>query len=105
MNIAISGILFDGPYSLSSWDAPGGAAVYSVLYKQEGSWNVTYVGETSDLDERCIAAHHERDCWIDRAGSESSLHIAVYPMPNSTEQQRKRIQVKIKFENEPPCND
>ncbi|MFQ5968998.1 MAG: hypothetical protein ACE5J2_00680 [Nitrososphaerales archaeon] len=105
MGIAISGILFDGPYSLSNWDVPRQAALYSILYKQTGNWNLAYVGESSNLDERGISSHHKRDCWIERAGSESNLYIAIYPMPNSTEQKRKRIEAKIKIENEPPCND
>ena len=104
MSIAISGILFDGPYSLSSWDSTGGAALYCILYKQADKWNVVYVGETSNLDENVISSHQKRDCWLERTGSESNLYIAIYPMPNSTERQRLRIEAKIKIENEPPCN-
>jgi hypothetical protein len=105
MGIAISGIMFDGPYSLNDLDIPKGAAVYSVLYKQADNWHVVYVGETSDLNEKSINLHHKRGCWIERAGSELNLYIAIYPMPDSIQRQRQRIQAKIKFENEPPCND
>ena len=105
MSIAISGILFDGPYSLSDFDVPKGAAVYSVLYKQADNWHLVYVGETSNLDEKSINSHQKRNCWIEKAGSVPNLYIAIYPMPDSTQRHRQRIQSKIKYENEPPCND
>ncbi len=105
MGIAISGILFDGPYSLSDFDVPEGGTVYCVLYKQADSWHLVYVGETSNLDKKNVNAHPKRSCWIERAGSELNLYIAIYPMPDSTQRHRQRIQSKIKYENEPPCND
>ncbi|MFQ5940668.1 MAG: hypothetical protein ACE5KA_03095 [Nitrososphaerales archaeon] len=104
MSITISGIVFDGPYSLSNWDAPRQAALYCILYKEASTWNLAYVGESSNLDEKSISSHHKRDCWIGKAGSESNLYIAVYPMENSTQKQRQAVEVKIKIENEPPCN-
>jgi hypothetical protein len=104
MGITISGIVFDGPYLLSNWDAIGGAGVYCILYKQGGSWNLAFVGETGNLDDS-IRSHHKRDCWIDKAGSESELYIAIYPIPDSTVRQRQRIETRIKIENEPPCNN
>jgi len=105
MGIAISGILFDGPYPLTDWGGPEEAAVYSILYKQANNWNVVYVGETSNLDQKSISSHPKRECWINRAGSESNLFIAIYLMPDSTQRERLVVAGKIKFENEPPCND
>lgn len=105
MGITISRIVFDGPYSLSSLEPSREAVLYTILYKREGNWNVAYVGEANNLDESTINSHHKRGCWIERAGSESDLYIATYPVPDSTEKQRRVLVAKMKFENEPPCND
>jgi hypothetical protein len=104
MGITISSIVFDGPYSLNNWEVPREAAVYCILYKQANSWNVAFVGETSNLDEKLINSHQKRNCWIESAGSESNLYIAIHPMPSSTQKERLGIEVLIKIENEPPCN-
>lgn len=104
MGITISGTVFDGPYPLSGWDAPGEPAVYCVLYKQAASWHLVYVGESDNLDAKSISSHPKRGCWIDKAGSESDLYIAIYPVPDSTQRQRRGMETMIKIENEPPCN-
>jgi len=103
--ITISSIVFDGPYQLNNWESTEGAVVYCILYKDPKNWNVAYVGESDNLDKGSISSHPKRDCWIGKAGSESNLYIAIYPLPDSVQRQRLRITAKIKLENEPPCNE
>ena len=43
-------------------------------------------------------------CWIQHAGSEKMLYLAIYPMPNSQETDRERITQKIISKYKPPCN-
>ena len=43
-------------------------------------------------------------CWIEHAGSEKMLYLAIYPMPNSQETDRARITQKIISKYKPPCN-
>ena len=43
-------------------------------------------------------------CWIQHAGSEKMLYLAIYPMPDSQETDRERITQKIISKYKPPCN-
>ena len=43
-------------------------------------------------------------CWIQHAGSEKLLYLAIYPMPDSEESARERIVQKIISKYRPPCN-
>ena len=43
-------------------------------------------------------------CWIQHAGSEKMLYLAIYPMPDSQETDRERITQKIISKYKPQCN-
>ena len=43
-------------------------------------------------------------CWIQHSGSEKTLYLAIYPMPDSQESDRERITRKIISKYNPPCN-
>ena len=43
-------------------------------------------------------------CWIQHAGSERMLYLAIYPMPDSQESDRERITQKIISKYKPTCN-
>ena len=43
-------------------------------------------------------------CWIQHAGSEKMLYLAIYPKPDSQETDRERITQKIISKYKPPCN-
>ena len=43
-------------------------------------------------------------CWLQHAGSENLLYLAIYPMPDSEESDRERIVQKIISKYRPPCN-
>ena len=43
-------------------------------------------------------------CWLQHAGSEELLYLAIYPMPDSKESDRERVVQKIISKYRPPCN-
>ena len=43
-------------------------------------------------------------CWLQHAGSEELLYLAIYPMPDSEENERQRVVQKIISKYRPPCN-
>ena len=43
-------------------------------------------------------------CWLQHAGSEELLYLAIYPMPDSKESDRERVVQKIISKYKPPCN-
>ena len=43
-------------------------------------------------------------CWLQHAGSEDLLYLAIYPMPDSKESDRERVVQKIISKYRPPCN-
>ena len=43
-------------------------------------------------------------CWLQHAGSENLLYLAIYPMPDSEESDRERVVQKIISKYRPPSN-
>ena len=41
---------------------------------------------------------------LQHAGSEELLYLAIYPMPDSEENERQRVVQKIISKYRPPCN-
>ena len=43
-------------------------------------------------------------CWLQHAGSEELLYLAIYQMPHSEDSDRQRVVQKIISKYRPPCN-
>ena len=100
-------ISFEGPFEITKWDPPFRAAVYVIMVKgeKEGYYRLIYVGESSNLSERGFyKSHHAYNCWIRIAGSESNLFIGVHKMPESTQEDRTKIEQQLISEYNPTCN-
>jgi hypothetical protein len=112
MGIDIGGAEFEGPFQMEVWNPPRKAAVYAIMTKQDdptdkpASYLPIYIGQSENLDERgFIRSHHKFGCWMREAGSTVNIFIAVYPMPNSTEADRQRIESQLISKYKPVCND
>lgn len=103
-------IKFEGPYPITSWNPPLRAAIYAIMVKSDpvnrpNMYKVLYIGESGNLSERGFyKTHHASQCWLQQAGSLSSLFIAIYLMPSSTEEERQNIEAQLIEEYSPPCN-
>jgi len=110
MSITWGNNVFDGPYKITEWDPPYRAGVYSIMYKKNpktkpNTFSILYFGESGNLDDRgFFQSHHKYDCWIKYAETEDNLYIGIHLMPNSTEEERRRVESDLIDEYSPPCN-
>jgi hypothetical protein len=109
LTIQWGNITFDGPYRITTWDPPYRAAVYAIMYKQDPNSNTYYIiyfGESSNLSDRGFyRSHHKFQCWLRAAGSESNIYIGIYQMPNSSPEERRRVESALINQYNPRCND
>lgn len=96
---------FLGPIPLSDWGPPMGKLVYLVLSRTKDRFNILYVGDCEHTDDKAFFIQHEQfKCWVEKAGSDSALHVAVFPIKDSKTKQRQFIQRRIISNYHPPCN-
>ena len=108
MTIKWGDVAFSSPTKITEWEPPRKAALYVIMRpaEEQGSYYIIYVGESGNLSERGFYKnHHKYECWIEKAGSEDKLFIGIYTMPNSTEEERKKLESEILKKTKPPCND
>jgi len=110
MTITWGEVRFDGPYPITEWDPPFKAAIYAIMMKPDprnkpDTYRILYFGESSNLSERGFyRSHHKYQCWIQHAGSDANLYIGIYPMPNSTQEDRQKVENKLVSQYNPECN-
>ncbi|WP_157832511.1 hypothetical protein [Candidatus Nitrosotenuis chungbukensis] len=96
---------FLGPIKLSEWGPPMEQVIYILLNRTKDSFQMIYVGESEKSQDADFFKKHEKSkCWIDSAGSEANLYLSVYPMWDSTPDERKRLAGKIIHKYKPSCN-
>ncbi|HSA97865.1 MAG TPA: hypothetical protein VLF17_02170 [Candidatus Nitrosotenuis sp.] len=106
MTLQILSYEFLGPIRLSEWGPPMEQVVYILLAKSKGTFQVVYVGESEKSDDLDFFKSHEKSkCWAAAAGSEKDLYLSIYPMWNSTQDERKRLTTKIIQKYRPQCNE
>lgn len=106
MPITWGGITFTTPVRITTWEAPYRAAVYTISIRTDNSFSPIYFGESGNLDERgFLRSHHSYQCWLREAVSEQNIYISIYPMPNSTEEQRQEIEGRLISQYHPVCNE
>ena len=104
-------VSFEGPYPIIDWEPPYSDAVYAMMIKPDpknkpDTYRILYFGESSNLSERGFyRSHHKYDCWLQHAGSESNLYIGIHRMPNSTVEERRKVESKLIEQYHPACND
>lgn len=109
MTITWGNTRFSEPELLSTWDPPLRAAVYAIMMRPDPqgnptSYRILYFGESGNLSERGFASHHKLQCWKDHTDSEANLYVGVHPMPESTEEQRRKIESDLVSQYNPVCN-
>jgi len=105
MSMQILQYEFLGPVSLSEWGPPMGELVYVVLSGNKDRFDMLYAGDCEHTDESSFFVQHEQfKCWIERAGSESALYLAVFPMKGYGTQRRQTVLHRILSSYKPPCN-
>ncbi|MFZ8921965.1 MAG: hypothetical protein ACO2Y0_03285 [Nitrosopumilaceae archaeon] len=106
MSIQILQYEFLGPIKLDEWGPPMEKVVYLILSRTKDSFNIIYVGDCEKTDEKnFFITNTDFKCWIQKAGSENSLYLAILPMFNSPPSARTGIINKILQRYKPSCNE
>jgi len=100
---------FSEPESLAKWNTEEKNGIYVLLIKdpieKSKPYKAIFFGESNDLSDPGFLRSHQRfDCWIQEAGSEADLHIATFPMPNSTPGLRQSVVTFLVKYYHPVCN-
>ncbi len=95
---------FLGPIPLSEWGPPMGDLVYLVMSRDKDRFNILYVGDCSYTNDKAFFIQHKQfKCWVEKAGTDSALHLAVLPLKDNPKQ-RQLIQRRILSTYRPLCN-
>lgn len=105
MGIQILQYEFLGPVPLSEWGPPMGEILYAVLSRDRDRFNMLHAGDCEHTDDKAFFIQHEQfKCWVEKAGSDSALYLAVFPMKDSGAQRRRAVLQRIIRSYKPPCN-
>ncbi len=97
-----------GPFS--GWLGAGGAGLFAVMVQPNaktnpGDFRVVYFGEHDNLiDSEFFRSHPKFRCCVSEAGNADGLHFAIFPLPDSTAEQRKHIAKLLAEQFRPICN-
>ena len=105
MPIQILNYEFLGPIRLSEWGPPMEKVVFLLFKRTKDTFAMIFADELEKTDDAGFFTKHEKfQCWIQNAGSEDNLYLSIYPMWDSSEDQRKKILQKIIASFRPLCN-
>ena len=88
--------IFESPEPLSEV-----AGVYVVWSKNgEDEWDVLDVGQAENVRQRLLV-HDRKDCW--KRLCIGTIYYSACPMPESNEEERRRVEAVIRKQADPPC--
>lgn len=94
---------FLGPVPVSEWGPPMKNLVYVLLAADGEKFSIIYAGQCASSDDPAfLTSNPGFKCWMERAGAEKNLHIAVLPV--AEEEDRGRVVRAILQKYSPPCN-
>ncbi len=79
--------------------------VYIILSRDKDQFRPTYAGVCEQTHDRAFFTSMDSfKCWISMAGSEQNLYLAILPMFESDEYERRRITDRVITALKPSCN-
>lgn len=79
--------------------------VYLILSRSKDVFNILYVSECENTaDNAYFVKNPSFKCWVEKAGSDKFLYLAILPMFDSAVDQRNNIVSKIVSKYQPLCN-
>ena len=94
-----------GPIEISEGGPPMSQLIYLLFSKTKDGFNMLYASHVEKTDKTDFFTQNDKfKCWIQHAGSEELLYLAVFPIPDSESSDRERIVQKIISKYRPPCN-
>ena len=105
MSIQILQYEFLGPIPISEWGPPMEKLVYLILSRNKDKFDIIYVGDCQKTDDKSFFTSHKQfQCWLNQSGSEQSLHLAILPLFESSNEKRMNVIQKILSQYKPHCN-
>ena len=105
MSIQILQYEFLGPIKLQEWGPPMEKVVYLIMSRQKDSFDIIYAGDCEQTqDEAFFINHSSFKCWAEKSGSEKALYLAILPMFESGNNERKKILEHVLVRYRPICN-
>ena len=113
LNIIFDDYEFSEPIKIIEWEPPESKGLYVILKPSlSGPVNLPfqpiYFGQTENFSERgFIESHGKYECWEREAGSKEDIFIAIFLMPDSTEEERMEIESHLiaRYRTNEICND
>ena len=105
MSYPIGDVQFENPVPYTHWDPPKARGLYAILAHSITKWDVLYIGQSGDIEER-FKDHNKEGCWIKEAKTISDLFVVIHLMPNSTEEERMALEKELTdlFTDGLPCD-
>lgn len=88
---------FTNPIRITDWEPPFTAAVYAITVPTEkaGRFRLVYIGESGDDSAMGFFTDHPKyPCWLEQAGSEESIFVGLHLMPDSTQEERRKVEAE-----------
>jgi hypothetical protein len=90
---------------LEEWGPPMEKVVYLMLSREKDSFNIIYAGNCEKtIDKEFFTKNSSFNCWIEKSGSEKLLYLAILPLFEFGNDERKKILDKIIARYKPTCN-
>ncbi len=97
---------FLGPINLSEWGPPMDKVLYLLLTRTKDTYEIIYAGDSEKTESADFFTKNDKfKCWVQNAGTERNLYLSIYPMWDSTPEERKRLLSKIIAVYKPSCNE
>ncbi len=105
MTIQILHYDFLGPIKLSEWGPPMAEVTYIILERERDTFKILFVDQSDKTNATDFFTKNEKfKCWISHAGSENNLYLSIFPMTDSTEEERQKLVQKTIERYRPACN-
>lgn len=105
LSIQILQYEFLGPIPLEEWGPPMEKLVYLIMSRDKDKFNILYVGDCQKTEDKSFFIQHSRfKCWAENSRGENSLHLAILPMFESSDEKRQNVVNKIMVGYKPVCN-
>ena len=105
MSIQILQYEFLGPIRLPEWGPPMEKVVYLIMSRDKDRFNIVYVDDCEKTEKTDFFTQNDNfKCWLQKGGREENLYLAILPMFEAEEYDRKRVVHKIVSSYKPVCN-
>ena len=97
---------FLGPIRLSEWGPPMEKVVYIILYRDKDKFHMLYAGDCKKTEKADYFIKNSGfKCWMENAGREENLYLAIFPMFEEDDSSRCRVLDRVIAGYKPICNN